>query len=208
VVRSDVVAKVPIEATSSKGELIRVATSPLKQHRRRQQFAAGAGVGAGAVALVARQFVPKSNVTEGTYLALQDVLGGVVIALGMLGALIALMSWITGMQILRLEHQMEDATDALADRATYLGLVNEIAAHGSPAPWDRPVLEASVSRWMHSGRTSGPDSVAHLSDLIGHDQFIKLFVAKGEELGLLSEDVIDLAGKPVLRYRLHTSPAR
>ena len=133
----------------------------------------------------------------------------VIIVFGVVAASAGAVAWVFNMRAQSVEHLVEDATDALGDRATYLAIITEIVrSSGRALPWKAHDLRSAVSKWVNEIGYRERDSVAALAQRVGVPDFTRLLVAKGAELEVLEESVVSADGTPVVEYQLTIGLAR
>jgi len=167
---------------------------------------AAAGVAAGATALTA---VIRAVAVPGISDAGSNEMEVVIIVFGVVAASAGAVAWVFNMRAQSVEHLVEDATDALGDRATYLAIITEIVrSSGRALPWKAHDLRSAVSKWVNEIGYRERDSVAALAQRVGVPDFTRLLVAKGAELEVLEESVVSADGTPVVEYQLTIGLAR
>jgi uncharacterized protein YhaN len=83
---------------------------------------------------------------------------------------------------------IEDVTAQLSRRANYLELLNEIRGTSHlPAAWLMVDFEQALEEWTDATASHHPTSLASTAREIGARDFGELVIAKGLELGVLSE---------------------
>jgi hypothetical protein len=182
--------------------LTRYQTRHVVGLKRRAQQASAAATGLGIVSGGVRALLQVMPATR----AEQD---GVLIStllFGTVAVLLAGFGWVVGQRVQRAEQAIEDAADALGDRGRYLAILTEIEERsGVSAPWNAEVLPMAIEAWVEGAPEQGyasQDTVVALARRVGPSEFVRLFTAKGAELGLLKEHIVDVAGRPSVQYEL------
>jgi hypothetical protein len=181
----------------------------LAQIRRRRTAAAALSGGIAAVLVVMRlsnTLVPESRI--------QQILIGVAIAtLSLAAAVLGCWAWLVSSRETLLELRIEEAAETLADKATVMDSVAEIALSGT---WSRAELIEGVRAWIQRHEqpdvtlASGAGSIplVTLAADIGAVDFARLLTAKGLESGIIEEySGVDSQGRPHFGFRLALPPA-
>lgn len=165
------------------------------QRRQRATFAIISGVVAAVLALIGA--VARATPEEFAWHNLLFTLAGV---LGVGAALLGLLSWRMKFREQRLEMEIEDAAETLADRGALAATLTEI---GLGDFFTLPDLQRALADWGSEEKGFPPRPASPLSflapptyrsvplsqvaALIGPVDFGKLLIAKGKESGLLEE---------------------
>jgi hypothetical protein len=114
----------------------------------------------------------------------------VIAVIAFVAGAFALIAWILGVRVKSFEHLVNDASDALSDRGTFLEVIAEIEERsGKGSPWLRGKLHEAISAWIDEIGLNVRGSVAELAHRIGPEYFAKLLVAKGLELEVMEEKI-------------------
>lgn len=201
------------ESESVKQQVMRARTSPLKIARRRVSFLTGLMTFLAGLAQLIRA-VPST--------AANDVATFTGSVLGIYAAVFGLLIWRNTQRITRIEEAVEDATETLSERPTFLQAIREITQSAPDSdPWTRDLLLDLVDEWSESHLEQEHDSVLALllsprratgqslpncARVIGARDFVKLLIAKGKELRLLAEHEEWIESDLVLTYTLSIGP--
>ncbi len=198
------------ESESVKRQVVRARTSPLKAARRRVSFLTGLTALLGGLSQLIRVLPWDSASLVATLVGA---------TLGLYTSLLGLIIWRHTQRIAQIQDAVEDATEALEERPTFVRAVREIAQERESLPLTRDHLLDLVDAWSERNSEYGYSSMSALlapsrrpaglsladcARVIGPEDFAKLVIAKGKELELLIEHEEWVEGELVVTYALST----
>jgi hypothetical protein len=185
------------EVDATLHEIVRRQTSKLNERKR---SAWALGVGAGGIALVVTLLRAvaltglggQENVAVVTVISVLSVAAGAAAAVG----------WILRIRAERIAHLVEDATTQLSSRGQFARVLGEIEREGyHSSPWTPDEFDEAIDEWALQVGSYEPRSMAVTALRVGRADFSRLMIAKGLELGLLTEEMIDVDGGFAITYR-------
>ena len=130
-----------------------------------------------------------------------DVVAELIIIFAIVAALAWIVVWMLNIRVSQVQQLVEDATDVLSDRRSFLAILNEVEeVSGSQRPWLDNALRDAVEKWISATARGDDGTVADLASRVGATEFTKLLVAKGAELDLLSDQVRSIDGRVRVEY--------
>ncbi|HEX5592671.1 MAG TPA: J domain-containing protein [Solirubrobacterales bacterium] len=179
--------------------VVRRHTSRLDE-RKRSAWAVGVGMAAITLltSLLKAIVFTGSNFEQDAFVtALISTCGVASIGLGLIG-----LTAQTRAQ--RLEHEIEDVTNQLSQKAEWLSLFREIRRHGEveEPPWSPEEFAEAISEWADAVGPVDHRSLASTASTVGSRDFGRLMIAKGLELELLAEETEESEGEPRVSYNL------
>lgn len=187
--------------------IVRHHTSRYKRYRRGAAFVGWVSVATG---ILTARIIPG---TGGTILDM-PLLAPFFLALALLAAVYYWMLYVSAENI---QHAIEDTSESLEYKSTYVDLIYEIAdkAYVSPPvrdrPWTREELLESVERWIGYPaklvfplipQISRDPSLRRLARTIGVPEFVRLLISKGLAQDTLEEHEERSRGRISVRYSL------
>jgi hypothetical protein len=170
-----------------------------KKHTAWVAGSASAGIAIVAALLRAVAISGVGPTESGIFITLIAAFGVFAVCFGLVG-------WFYRVRAERLERLIEEIEGDLAFKGQLMRVFDEIEERGGQtAPWTFEELHEAVDRWASSASLRDPRTIAFSASQIGVNDFTRLLILKGLELGALEESASTRSETEVVYARVRMS---